>query len=40
MTVEIKKLNDTEYIIYLVSETGQKLKARIIKTDLEDEIWR
>ena len=39
MTVEIKKLNDTEYIIYLVSETGQKLKARIIKANLEDKIW-
>ena len=39
MKVEIKKLNDDEYIIYLVSETGQKLKARIIKASLEDKIW-
>ena len=34
-----KPLNDDEYIIYLVSDTGQKLKARIIKANLEDKIW-
>jgi|TARA_R100001463_G_scaffold5525_2_gene18714 hypothetical protein len=39
MKIEIKKLNDTEYIIYLIDESGQKIKAKIIKADLQDKIW-
>ena len=46
MYVVSKKLNENEYIIYLMSETGQRLKAKIINTliyresDLEDKIWQ
>ncbi len=39
MKIEIKKLNDTEYIIYLIDESGQKIKAKTIKADLQDKIW-
>lgn len=39
MKIEIKKLNDTEYIVYLIDESGQKIKAKIIKADLQDKIW-
>ena len=39
MYIVSKKINEKEYIIYLMSETGQKLKARIVKADLEDKLW-
>lgn len=41
MKIEIKKLNDTDglYIVYLINESGQKIKAKIIKADPQDKIW-
>ena len=39
MYIVSKKINEKEYIIYLMSETGQKIKARIVKADLEDKLW-
>ena len=39
MYVTIKEIGNKEYIIYLMSETGQPLKAKIVKADLQDEIW-
>lgn len=40
MYVKIKEISKGEYIVYLMSETGQRLKARIINANFEDEIWR
>tara|TARA_R110001592_G_scaffold146059_1_gene370008 strand:- start:272 stop:394 length:123 start_codon:yes stop_codon:yes gene_type:complete len=39
MYIEIKEISKQEYIVYLMSETGQPLKAKIVKASLEDKIW-
>ncbi len=39
MYIEIKEIGNKEYIVYLMSETGQPLKARIVKADLDDKMW-
>jgi|14_taG_2_1085336.scaffolds.fasta_scaffold89744_2 hypothetical protein len=39
MYIKIKEISKGEYIIYLMSETDQPLKAKIIKASLEDTVW-
>jgi len=40
MKLEVKQLENGDWILYLLDENGQKIKARIIYSELtEDEIW-
>tara|TARA_R110001592_G_scaffold41308_1_gene134828 strand:- start:4680 stop:4802 length:123 start_codon:yes stop_codon:yes gene_type:complete len=39
MYVKIKEIGKGEYIVYLMSDTDQPLKATIIKADLKDKVW-
>ena len=40
MHIKSKKINEKEYIVYLMDETNRPLKAIIIKADIEDMLWQ
>lgn len=41
MKLEVKQLENGDWILYLLDENGQKIKARIIHSDsiTEDDVW-